>query len=158
MYVYQQFIWKNNTQYLSPVGWACRIHWLYLCKGIWPLSNLFPGYDTKPYDGEDLLLEICGISFYCHYSQVHSDIVVVPVKVSSMGQIELLFWIWLLTTSGGTALFGWAYNMLNSSIGSYCDVSVLEFWVVLNTLSLLLLLLLDRNTWDHITAQIICIW
>ena len=36
----------------SPVGWGCRIHRLIRCRGVPPLPNKCPGYDTKQSDGE----------------------------------------------------------------------------------------------------------
>ena len=35
-----------------PVGWGCRIHRLYLYRGVRPHPNECPGYDTKQSDGE----------------------------------------------------------------------------------------------------------
>ena len=41
-----------------PVGWGCRILWLYLCRGVRPL-NKCPGYETKPSDCDvPLMLEL----------------------------------------------------------------------------------------------------
>ena len=30
-----------------PVGWGCRIHRLYICRGVRTPTNQCPGYDTK---------------------------------------------------------------------------------------------------------------
>ena len=38
---------------------------------------------------------------YCHYSQVHSDSLIVPVRVPSTGQIVLASWVWHWTASDG---------------------------------------------------------
>ena len=49
----------------------------------------YPGYDTKLSDGEILVLKLCGITLYCHYSHVYSQLAMtVPVRVSIKGQIE----------------------------------------------------------------------
>ena len=54
----------NQSIYLKtcPVGWGCRIHRLYLCKGVRPPRNEYPGYDTKQSDGEvPAVLELWGM-------------------------------------------------------------------------------------------------
>ena len=66
-----------------------------LQRGKNPPPNEFPGYNTKllmarlqpwsPWSFTE-----CGVPIHCHYSQVHWSRIVVPVKVSSMGQIEVL--------------------------------------------------------------------
>ena len=45
--------------------------------------NECAGYDTKPSDSE------APVSLHCHYSKVHSDRVVVPVKIPSIDQLKL---------------------------------------------------------------------
>ena len=46
--------------FIHPVG--CRIHQLYLCKGVKPSpTNNFPGYVTKPSDSEAPILELWGM-------------------------------------------------------------------------------------------------
>ena len=40
----------NNVK--GPVGWGCRIHWLYLCRGVRPPPQRVSWYDTKQSDGE----------------------------------------------------------------------------------------------------------
>ena len=58
-----------------PVGWSCRIHRLHLCRGIKPLPNMCPEYDT-----ENLMVRFqwcwsfgeCGAPLHCNCSQVHS--------------------------------------------------------------------------------------
>ena len=30
-----------------PVGWGCKMHRRHLCRGVRPLPNECPGYDTK---------------------------------------------------------------------------------------------------------------
>ena len=45
--------------FFYPVGWGCRIHWLYLCRGVIPPTNEDPRYDTKQSDGEvPVMLEL----------------------------------------------------------------------------------------------------
>ena len=45
-----------------PVGWGSRIHWVHLCRGVRPLPNECPGYDTKQSDGEaPAVLEFWGM-------------------------------------------------------------------------------------------------
>ena len=36
-------------------------------------SNECSGYDIKQSDNKAPVLELCGVSLYCHRSQVHSD-------------------------------------------------------------------------------------
>ena len=44
-----------------PVGWGCRIHRLYLCRGIRTIKEC-PWYDTKQSDGDvPGMLELCGM-------------------------------------------------------------------------------------------------
>ena len=46
----------------QSAGGGCRIHWLHLCRGIRPLPNECPGYDTKQSDGEvPAMLELWGM-------------------------------------------------------------------------------------------------
>ena len=48
--------------YINLVVWDCRIYWLHLCRGVRsPLPNKCPGYNTKPSDGEPLVLELWGM-------------------------------------------------------------------------------------------------
>ena len=57
----------QDTLTRCPVGWACRIYQLLLCRGVGP-PNECPGYDSKQSDGEvPVMLEL-----HCHRSQVHS--------------------------------------------------------------------------------------
>ena len=58
-----------------PVSWGCRIHWLYLCRGVRPpltsvldmtLNNLMVRFQ------QCWSLEECGVPLHCHRSQVHS--------------------------------------------------------------------------------------
>ena len=42
-----------------PVGWGYRIHRLYLCRGVKPLPDKCPRYDTKQSDDEvPVMLEL----------------------------------------------------------------------------------------------------
>ena len=59
-YLYHFNHWSSNVH--CPVGWGCRIHQLHLCRGVTPLPNDCPEYDTKQSDGEVLvMLEPWGI-------------------------------------------------------------------------------------------------
>ena len=59
-----------------PVSWGCRIHWLPLCRGVWPppptsvldmtLNNLMVRFQQCWNFGE------CGVPLHCHCSQVLS--------------------------------------------------------------------------------------
>ena len=42
----------------NPVGKGCRIHQLYLCRGVKPHPNECAGYETKPSEGEAPVLEL----------------------------------------------------------------------------------------------------
>ena len=47
------------TIIILPIGWVCRIHRLHLCRGVRPLPNECPVYDTRHSDGEvPVMLEI----------------------------------------------------------------------------------------------------
>ena len=53
----QEFATSYKTE--SPVGLGCRIHRLHLCRGPRPSrSSWYPGYDTKPSNGEAPVLEL----------------------------------------------------------------------------------------------------
>ena len=79
----------------SPVGWGCRIHQLYLCRGVRHPLNKYPGYGTKQSDGEALvMLELWGMQCTLLLPSLPCPLwlgVVVPKKVLSMGQIELFY-------------------------------------------------------------------
>ena len=51
--VYKPF----STQLVYPVGWGCRIHRLFLCRGVSRLNECL-GYDTKQSDGVIPALEL----------------------------------------------------------------------------------------------------
>ena len=96
--IWNKTVFILNTVYCS-VGCGCRIHRLYLCRGV-RLPNKFPRYDTKQSDDEiPVMLEFGGIRInrslpafpYPPYPRV-----VAPDGVLSVGQIELncvLNWI-----------------------------------------------------------------
>ena len=42
----------------KPCQLSSRIRWLHLCRGVLFILNEYPGYDTKPSGGKDLVLEI----------------------------------------------------------------------------------------------------
>ena len=47
---------------VCPVGWGCRILWLYLCRGVRRHPIECPGYDTKQSDAEvPVILELGGM-------------------------------------------------------------------------------------------------
>ena len=55
------FIYQKALKNHSPVSWDCRIYQLHLCRGIAPISNERPGYDTKLSDGKVPILEHWGM-------------------------------------------------------------------------------------------------
>ena len=83
---------KDLSLYWCPVGWGCRIHRLFLCRGV-RTPNQCPGYDTKQSDGEvTVMLKLWAIV------SIHSLLslpgpfwlgVVAPHRVISTGWIEL---------------------------------------------------------------------
>ena len=77
----------------SPVGWGCRIHQQYLCRGLKPpCFNKCPGYDTKPSFREAPILELWGKKSTPSLPLLPGLLwprVVAPVRVLSMHQIEL---------------------------------------------------------------------
>ena len=64
---------------------GCRICKLHLC-------NVYSGYETKLYlivKFQSWSFKEIGVSFHCHYSQVHFvSAVIVTNKVQTIGQIE----------------------------------------------------------------------
>ena len=78
---------------LCSVGWGSRIYWLYLCRGVRPPPNDFPGYDTKQSDGEvPVMLELWRMWSTPSLPLLPGPLwsrVVAPDRVLSMGQIEL---------------------------------------------------------------------
>ena len=86
---------KENT---CPVDWSCRIHQLYLCRGVRP-PNECPTYDTKQSDDEvPVMLELWGMRSTPSIPLFFSPIwlgVVAHDWVTSMGQIELKYIIML---------------------------------------------------------------
>ena len=75
-----------------PVGWDCRIHQLFLSRGVSLLKEC-PGFDTKQSDSESpIKLEFWGMRSTPSLPSLpgpHWPGVVAPDRVLSMGQIEL---------------------------------------------------------------------
>ena len=86
----------------SPISWDCWICQLYLCKGV-RLPNECSKYDTEPSDGEVPVLELWGMWSTPSLSLFPGPLrtrVVVPIRVPSVGHIELLNnFLMLLTVS-----------------------------------------------------------
>ena len=60
----------------TPIAQSAEVVEYTDCRGVRPLPNECPEYDTKQSDGEvPVMLELWGMrsTFYCHRSQVHSD-------------------------------------------------------------------------------------
>ena len=78
-----------------PVNWGCRTYRLHLFRGVRspPLPTERPGYDTKQSDAQvPVVLELWGIQSTHSLSSLPGPLlpgVVVPDRVSSMGQIGL---------------------------------------------------------------------
>ena len=93
---------------VCPVSWSCRIHRLYLCRGI-RLPNKCPRYDSKQSNGEvPVMLELWWMQTNLSLPSLPCPLwsgVAVPNRVLSMGQIGLncelmLNWItWNRTVS-----------------------------------------------------------
>ena len=80
--------------FYCPVGWGCRIHLLFLCRGVRPpQKNECSGYDTKQSNGEvPVMMELWGMWSTSSLPSLPGPLwpqVVVPNRVLSMGQIEL---------------------------------------------------------------------
>ena len=75
---------------LKLVACGCRIYWLDFYWGVRPhlTQNKCPAYDTKPSDGEALVLEFGGIWSTLSLPLLWPG-VIVPFWVPSMDQIEL---------------------------------------------------------------------
>ena len=68
-------------------GGGCRIHRLHLCSGgLGPSRNDCPVLNNLMTWHQPWRFGECWVPLYCHYSQVHSD--VVPDRVLSLCQIE----------------------------------------------------------------------
>ena len=74
-------------------SWGCRIHWLLLCRGVRPIPNECPGYDTKQSDSEvPVMVELWGMRSIPSLPSLLGPLwpgVVAPERVLSKGQIEL---------------------------------------------------------------------
>ena len=79
--------------YSCPVSWGCRIHWLFLCRGVKHPSDKFPVYDTKQSDAEvPVMLKLWGMQSSPLLPSLPGQLlleVVVPERVLSTGKIEL---------------------------------------------------------------------
>ena len=78
---------------IIPISWVCRIRWLHLCCEVRPYPNECPGYDTKLFEGEALILELWGMWSTPSLPSLPGPLwlrVVVSIKVLSLGQIEPL--------------------------------------------------------------------
>ena len=84
---------KPKTKTRSrPVGWGHKVHQLHLCRGVRPLPSNCPGYDTKLSDGDASVLKLWRMWSTPLFPLLQDPLlwrVVVSVKVSSMGQMEL---------------------------------------------------------------------
>ena len=66
----------SHKQTTCPVGWGCRIHRLHLCRGVTPQQTSVPDMTLN-----NLMVRFqwcwsfgkCGVTLYCHCSQVHSS-------------------------------------------------------------------------------------
>ena len=77
--------------HFSLLGWGCRIHWLLLYRGVRPLPNKCPGYDTKQFE-VPMMLELWGMWSSPSLPSLPGPLwprVVAPDRTRSMGQIEL---------------------------------------------------------------------
>ena len=85
--------------YFGPFGWDCRISRLYLLKEVRHTShNEGAGCDTKPSNGEALVLELWGIWSTTSVPWLPVCLrpgVAVPLRVTSLGQIELFYLLFL---------------------------------------------------------------
>ena len=108
----------------GPVSWDCRTHQLHLCRRVRPpLTNEFPGYDTKQSDGEvPIMLELSGMQSTPSLPSLPGSLwpgVVAPDRILSMGKIEqkgklMLNWI------------TWNKNVLIFKLGTYAKQNCLE--------------------------------
>ena len=84
-------LWSKSCPLCCPVGWECRIYQLHLYRGI-RLLQLVSWIWHKPSDDEDLVLEIWEMLTIPSLPLLPGPlwpVVVVSVRVPSMGQIEL---------------------------------------------------------------------
>ena len=82
----------DNVFYLRQYQLSTRIHQLHLCKGIRPLYNECPGYDTRQSDGKaPVMLELWEKRSTPSLPMLSDPLlpgVVATDKVLSMGQVE----------------------------------------------------------------------
>ena len=124
----------------SPVGLGCRIRRLRLWRDAKTCSaNECPRYDTKQSDGEALVLELYGLSSTPLLPLLPGPFwsrMVVPDRVLSMGQIEMLD-----SDSVQTNDLYWIVR--NRTLWEFSCVSKRR---------LIELLLIHTNIWNHLTV------
>ena len=129
---------------LSSLGWGCRIHWLYLCRGVRLLPhNKCPGCNIKQSDGKAPTLEIWRMWISPSLPLLPGPLwprVVAPDRVLSMGQIEQTVCkqmtdvkLWLLYTNTWNHLTMWrkSSDLFKNVIYKMC------LQIILNELSTL---------------------
>ena len=80
------FYFNSKLKEFYPVDWVCRIHQPFLCRGVKPLTNVCPGYDTKKHDGKvPIMLELWVLPLL---PVLLWPWLVAPDRGLSMGQIE----------------------------------------------------------------------
>ena len=90
------YVWLSlsnsiSTPYFSsPVSWGCRIYQLHLCRGVIPPPKECPVYDAEKFDSGDRVMP-CTTSLPSLPGPLWPGMVI-PEKVLSMGQIELVYW------------------------------------------------------------------
>ena len=94
MILFIQSAWPCKPHWQNcPVGWGCRIHQRHLRRGLRPLPNEWPEYDTKQSDSEALvMLELWGMRSTLSLPSLPGLLgpgVVAPNRALSMGQMEL---------------------------------------------------------------------
>ena len=88
------YIYIYIYTYTCPVGWDCKIHQLFLCKGVRLPPQRMSWYDTKQSDGEVpvMMLELWGMRSTPSLPALPGPLwlrVVATDRVLSMGQVEL---------------------------------------------------------------------
>ena len=82
----------------SPVGCSCQISWMHLRKRVRsPHLNVWPGYDTKLFNGEASVRELWGMWSNCSLPLIPGPLkpwVVKFVWDPSIRRLELVSWIW----------------------------------------------------------------
>ena len=131
----------------SQVGWECKMWRLHLCWGVRP-SQKCTEYDKKLYlmvRLQFLNFEECWVLFHCNYSLVHSDFVVVPIRVTSEGQIEIFnhflylkpsicvqtLWNWIISIAKNSWNHLTVSKQMNNVKKKYLFVGWLVGWLVI---------------------------